>query len=101
MNTSTFHELNTVLLGLHRAVQKTEITQSIEEIDTQIAYHQNHRHRITGGKWTTKGVSGHDHSFKLRGNKNFNEKQSDEYDNHYYEIINLRCKKKILMDMQA
>ena len=37
-----------------------------------------------------------DHSFKTKGHMNYDPKLSDEYDDHYYSIVNLRSKKKLL-----
>ena len=94
---STFHELNSCLIRLNQAVIKQDKTLETDSIDDQIAYHQDQRNRIAGSKRMGKM----DHSFKTRGHKNYDPKLSDEYDDHYYAIVNLKCKKQLLMDMQA
>ena len=98
---STFHELNSCLIRLNQAVIKQDKTLEIDSIDDQIAYHQDQRNRIARSKYTTKGVPGHDHTFKQTNHKNYDKALSDEYDDHYYAIVNLKCKKQLLMDMQA
>ena len=74
MKTSTFHELNSVLLGLNQAVQPEVLNK--EEITERIAFLQANRKRIAGS-----GYYGNmNHSFKLKGNKDYNSKVKEEYD---------------------
>ena len=93
---STFHELNNCLIRLNQAVIKQDKTLEIDSIDDQIAWHQSERNRIADSDRSVSWKCSRDHSFK----KN-NPVLSDEFDDHYYSIVNLRCKKKLLMDMQA
>ena len=94
MKTSTFHELNSVLLGLNQAVQPEVLNK--EEITERIAFLQANRKRIAGS-----GYYGNmNHSFKLKGNKDYNSKVKEEYDDCYYEMRSLKCKLK-LMDIQS
>ena len=92
MGMSTWYELNKVLLGLNQAVLKNEVIETIEDIDKRISFLQANRKRIAG--------SGHygsmNHSFKLKGHKNYDAKLSDQYDDMYYEIVRLKAKKTIL-----
>ena len=93
MKTSTTPELKQVLLELNRGVQAV---LNKEEITTRIAFLQANRKRIAGS-----GYYGNmNHSFKLKGNKDYNSKVKEEYDDCYYEMRSLKCKLK-LMDIQS
>ena len=96
MGLSTFSELEQHLLELNRAVIKLE-QQDIDlstksAIRERIAFLQANRKRIAGS-----GRMGNmDHSFKVRGHKNFNSKLSDQYDDMYYEIRTLKSRLKLM-----